>query len=144
VSRYNINVTEERYNEICEANDVQRNLNAQIFFIIISSILIYHNYESLFSWISSWNSMDAPYKYSVAFFYYIVVIPFSAIPDVWDWMPTNYKNINIIISAIASFFYTLFVCGGILYAAIKPAFIICFLSGLYFIITFSFTWLFTQ
>jgi hypothetical protein len=51
--------------------------------------------------VSQWESLETPYNYIGAFYYYIVVIPFDNIAELFKWIHeyklTQYPNLNIVL-----------------------------------------------
>jgi hypothetical protein len=147
MNRFNISVTEERYDEIVAAQDAKRDSQARIVAFVIGVFVIYYIFDIGFIydaavWVSNWRTLDAPYKYAVAVIYYLIIVPYSYLLLLWQLELTSYKNINFIILLVSSFFY-IGLWGSILMLSRIPLVFIGTWSFIYFIGAWAYSWVFS-
>lgn len=88
-----------------------------LFLIPIVGAVAWYFFGDVFAFFNSYSDYSQPYKFVVAFYNYIIVVPIQTIPSVWGWFSgltvTGSQIVNFIISVIGVFFYT--VLGATLY-----------------------------
>ena len=87
---------------------------------IIGSILGY----KFLMYLSDWESFEAPYKYTAAFYYYTLTVPLMFAKTIWHQVTvvgyTQYPNINYVLGFVAEFIYIILIL--VLIAFISEAF----------------------
>lgn len=119
-------------------------------------LVLYSIYDALIHW----QQFSAPYKYVLAFYYYLIIVPLYSFGRVWYWLrslePTPFVNINFIVSLIGILIYTAIFLGVLsvtlhwlkkIGIGIKSVGFILLLplilSVLWFIVSGIFSWIFT-
>lgn len=83
-----------------------------LFLIPIIGAIAWYFFGEFFAFFNNYSDYGQPYKFVVAFYNYIIVVPIQTTPSVWGWFSgltlTGSQIVNFIISVIGIFFYTVF------------------------------------
>jgi hypothetical protein len=82
------------------------------FFLIII-LAVFFAIIKFFNWvwegITNWETLDTPYNYMAAFYYYIIAIPIKVGISIWGWLSlqsfTPYPNLNLSIGVLCVISY---------------------------------------
>jgi hypothetical protein len=118
-----------------------KNAQTQVLLLGLIGAFLYFGVPAVTDWLEGWSTFDAPYKYTAAVFYYLLFAPVSFMESVWNWEPTQWNNLNKVISILASACYGV-VCVAIAYLVRIPLLLISVITLAYWAITSAFLWLF--
>ena len=70
--------------------------------MLLVALLVY-----LWQLVGNWQTLAHPYRYLMAFYYVLIVLPLEAVVPIWHWASqlTGYPNLNLVLKVLFSALY---------------------------------------